>query len=89
MRNSHSPRWEQYNLVLLIVGLGPASERRRYFATTSLIGWTQTKNQLVLLVVVTWPSLAINWHASVVMGFIINKTQKNFIQTFNAIILKI
>ena len=26
----------------LILGLRPANERRRYFATTSLIGWAQT-----------------------------------------------
>ena len=26
-------------------GLRPANERRRYFVTTSLIGWAQTKNQ--------------------------------------------
>ena len=26
----------------LILGLRPANERRRYFVTTSLIGWTQT-----------------------------------------------
>ena len=25
----------------LILGLGPANERRRYFVTTSLIGWVQ------------------------------------------------
>ena len=25
----------------LILGLRPANERRRYFVTTSLIGWTQ------------------------------------------------
>ena len=25
----------------LILGLHPANERRRYFVTTSLIGWTQ------------------------------------------------
>ena len=29
----------------LILGLLPANERRRYFVTTSLIGWAQTKNQ--------------------------------------------
>ena len=29
----------------LILGLHPANERRRYFVTTSLIGWAQTKNQ--------------------------------------------
>ena len=29
----------------LILGLRPANERRRYFVTTSLIGWAQTKNQ--------------------------------------------
>ena len=26
----------------LILGLRPANERRRYFVTTSLIGWVQT-----------------------------------------------
>ena len=26
----------------LILGLHPANERRRYFVTTSLIGWAQT-----------------------------------------------
>ena len=26
----------------LILGLRPANERRRYFVTTSLIGWAQT-----------------------------------------------
>ena len=29
----------------LILGLRPANERRRYFVTTSLIGWAQTYNQ--------------------------------------------
>ena len=29
----------------LILGLRPANERQRYFVTTSLIGWVQTKNQ--------------------------------------------
>ena len=29
----------------LIVGLRPASERRRYFVATSLIGWAQAYNQ--------------------------------------------
>ena len=29
----------------LILGLRPASERRRYFATTSLIGWAQASNR--------------------------------------------
>ena len=29
----------------LILGLRPATERRRYFVTTSLIGWAQTWNQ--------------------------------------------
>ena len=29
----------------LIQGLRPANDRRRYFVTTSLIGWVQTKNQ--------------------------------------------
>ena len=28
-----------------IVGLRPANERRRYFVTTSLIGWAQAQNQ--------------------------------------------
>ena len=27
---------------VLILGLRPANERRRYFVTTSLIGWAQT-----------------------------------------------
>ena len=29
----------------LILGLRPANKRRRYFVTTSLIGWAQTQNQ--------------------------------------------
>ena len=29
----------------LILGLRPANERRRYFVTTSLIGWAQAENQ--------------------------------------------
>ena len=29
----------------LILGLRPANERRRYFVTTSPIGWAQAKNQ--------------------------------------------
>ena len=29
----------------MILGLRPANERRRYFVTTSLIGWEQNKNQ--------------------------------------------
>ena len=28
----------------LILGLRPANERRRYFVTTSLIGWAQARN---------------------------------------------
>ena len=31
----------------LIVGLCPANERRCYFVTTSLIGWSQTKNHII------------------------------------------
>ena len=31
----------------LILGLRPANERRRYFVTTSLIGWAQAYNQLL------------------------------------------
>ena len=33
----------------LILGLRPANERRRYFVTTSLIGWAQTLNQPCIL----------------------------------------
>ena len=29
----------------LILGLRPTNERRRYFVTTSLIGWAQDENQ--------------------------------------------
>ena len=29
-------------IAVLILGLCPANERRRYFVTTSLIGWAQT-----------------------------------------------
>ena len=29
----------------LILGLSPTNERRRYFVTTSLIGWVQTQDQ--------------------------------------------
>ena len=42
-------QWERLDLEVstdiisrLIPGLRPASERRRYFVTTSLIGWAQT-----------------------------------------------
>ena len=36
----------QYDMMTgLILGLRPANERRRYFVTTSLIGWVQALNQ--------------------------------------------
>ena len=35
-------------LAELILGLRSANERRRYFATTSLIAWAQTYNQLCI-----------------------------------------
>ena len=31
--------------IALALGLHPANERRRYFVTTSLIGWAQAYNQ--------------------------------------------
>ena len=36
--------WRRHNMVIsgLILGSRPANERRRYFVTTSLIGWAQT-----------------------------------------------
>ena len=40
----------QGQIAELILGLRLANERRRYFVTTSLIGWTQTWNQPVLYV---------------------------------------
>ena len=56
-----------YNTTL-ILGLLPANERRRYFVTTSLIGWVQTENQpcnspfmhiytyiLIYTINLTWP----------------------------------
>ena len=33
------------HIIGLILGLRPANERRRYFITTSLIGWAQAENQ--------------------------------------------
>ena len=43
--------WRPFVLILrfvqetgLILGLRPANERRRYFVTTSLIGWVQAHN---------------------------------------------
>ena len=35
----------KYIVTGLILGLRPADERRRYFVTTSLIGWVQSYNQ--------------------------------------------
>ena len=37
--------WVMHICAELILGLHPANERRRYFLTTSLIGWAQTLNQ--------------------------------------------
>ena len=34
-----------YIATVLILGLHPANERRRYFVTTSLIGWGKPRNQ--------------------------------------------
>ena len=34
------PNWCLVSHTALILGLGPANERRRYFVTTSLTGWT-------------------------------------------------
>ena len=42
LRHDH---WCMYMWAALILGLRPANERRRYFVTTSLIGWAQAKNQ--------------------------------------------
>ena len=40
-------KWHQelHTITALILGLRPANEKRRYFVTTSLIGWAQTWNQ--------------------------------------------
>ena len=38
-----------YTYLGLILGLRPANERRRYFVTTSLIGWAQTLLLLIAL----------------------------------------
>ena len=38
----------------LILGLRPANERRRYFVTTSLIGWAQASNQPSIYVSANW-----------------------------------
>ena len=35
-------KFETYTIPELILGLPPACERRRYFVTTSLIGWAET-----------------------------------------------
>ena len=34
--------WIHYHVSVLILGLRPANERRRYKVTASLIGWAQT-----------------------------------------------
>ena len=34
-------KFQQSSMKGLILGLRPANERRRYFVTTSLIGWAQ------------------------------------------------
>ena len=41
----------------LILGLCPANERRRYFVTTSLIGWTQAYNRPCVFAATIYPSL--------------------------------
>ena len=38
----------------LVLGLRPANERRRYFVTTSLIGWVQAKNRPCLYWFIRW-----------------------------------
>ena len=43
--NQGVPKWKLSWHHGLILGLHPANERRRYFVTTSLIGWAQAKNQ--------------------------------------------
>ena len=41
--SSQVPIAQIFNILTgLILGLHPANERRRYFVTTSLIGWAQT-----------------------------------------------
>ena len=45
----------------LILGLCPANERRRYFVTTSLIGWAQTWFQVTL-----WASLNSLWPRGII-----------------------
>ena len=35
------PIMAQFTVVCIVLGLRPANERRRYFVTTSLIGWAQ------------------------------------------------
>ena len=42
--NQQPPCWSMaMGITGLILGLRPANERRRYFLTTSLIGWAQTR----------------------------------------------
>ena len=43
-----------YGYTGLILRLRPANERRRYFVTTSLIGWAHTKNQRCYSLVSSW-----------------------------------
>ena len=57
LQTALSQIWKSWFLVLyenldsfhgiteLILGLRPTNERRRYFVTTSVIGWAQTSNQ--------------------------------------------
>ena len=40
----------------LILGLRPANERRRYFVTMSLIGWTQAWNRIAGLILGLHPA---------------------------------
>ena len=58
----------------LILGLHPANERRRYFVTTSLIGWGKPRNSPVIYF------LGINWMWTDI-SFFVNLASLIFLET--------
>ena len=58
----------------LILGLRPANERRRYFVTTSPIGWAQAKLQPCNLVI---PQSVTGWTHHINAGLVLGLRQAN------------
>ena len=74
-----------YAMPRLILGLHPANERRRYFVTTSLIGWAQAYNQPCMrphmFMVCTLFEFLNVFHPFLIITMVI-KSNKNIVSSF-------